>query len=165
MATKERIIKGGVHARTTAWTGQSPTTDKGPTEGIMRTQARRVQIVVADVVRGPSRNGEGVARGSVHLVLVLEAGGREVADGVGPRAGHLRERVDGRGRGRRHDVVWAAGVAAEGPVRVLGLLGAALGAGVGFRLGGLDVAFALELWDELLDDVDLEVVEDVYRQG
>jgi hypothetical protein len=125
----------------------------------MRTQARRVQIIVADVVRRPSGYGERVAPGSVDLVLVLEARGREVSDGAGLHAGHLREWV---GRRRTHVQV-RRGIAPDRPVGVLSLLGASLGAGVGFRLGGLDVAFALELGDEPLDDVDFEVVEDVWR--
>jgi hypothetical protein len=114
---------------------------------------------VADVVRRPSGYGERVAPGSVDLVLVLEARGWEVSDGAGLHAGHLREWV---GRRRTHVQV-RRGIAPDRPVGVLGLLGASLGAGVGFRLGGLDVAFALELGDELLDDVDFEVVEDVWR--
>lgn len=112
---------------------------------------------MADVVRRASGHGERVAPGSVNLVLVLEARGREISDGAGLHASHLRERVGRRGT----DVHVRRGIAPERPVGVLGLLGASLGAGVGFRLGGLDVAFALELGDELLDDVDFEVVEDV----
>lgn len=124
----------------------------------MRTQTRWVQIIVADIVWRASGHRERVARGSVNLIFVLEAGGRKVSDGAGLHAGHLRERV-----GRRRTHVHRRGIAPERPVGVLGLLGAPLGAGVGFRLGGLDVAFALEFGDELLDDIDFEVVEDVWR--
>lgn len=112
---------------------------------------------MTDVVRRASRHSERVAPGSVNLVLVLEPRGREVGDRAGLHAGHLRERVDRR----RTYIHVRRGIAPEWPVRVPGLLGASLGAGVGFRLGRLDVAFALELWDELLNDVDFEVVEDV----
>jgi hypothetical protein len=50
-------------------------------------------------------------------------------------------------------------------VRVVGVasfLGAAFGVGGRFGLGDLNIAFFLKLGDELLNNIDLEVVENIY---
>lgn len=143
-----------MHARSATGTRKAAASE-GAAEGIVGAQAWRVQVVVA-YVEGRAAGHDDAAWRAVHLVLVLEAGRREVGDGVGPGARHVRERV----YGWRRDIGVRVG-SAEGPVGVLGFLGAALGAGGGFGFGGLDVAFALELGNELLDNVDLEVVEDI----
>jgi hypothetical protein len=90
----------------------------------------------------------------VHLVLILKAGRREVAHWCRPWTSHLREWIRW---GLKRVWVWYR-IATERTVWVLSFLSTALGACISFGFSCLDIAFALEFWDELLNDVDLEVM-------
>lgn len=106
----------------------------------MGAETWRVEVISADAERRVGALGE--AERGVDLVLVFEAGGREVGDWAGTGRGGEGV-VDGVG------VAWLGAGVPEG-----------MGWGVGaVRAGGalgdrLDVAFCLEGGDELLDDVD-----------
>ena len=162
LACEERVVERRVHARGATGERQSATGNEGSPQRVVGPEARRVEVVVADVEGGAAVGEDDAgagARGPVHLVLVVEAGGREVADGgEGPWPGELGQRVWMRMRMRLLGLA-----AAEGAVRIARFLGAALGLSglLGIAVVDLDVALALELGNELLDDVDLQVMENI----
>lgn len=144
LSLEQRVVKRGVHtpeAPRSRESTSSGTANKRRAEGIVRPQTWRVKVVAADAERRVGLLGDAERR--VNLVLIFEAGGREVGDWAG--TGRSGEGVvDGVGMawlraGVREGVGWGVGALRAG--------------GFGLR-GGLDVAFCLEGGDELLDDVD-----------
>lgn len=134
------------------------TRDEGASKRIMRPQPGGVQVVVADVERVPAaRHGYRVAAGRpIDLIFILEPRRREVANwssrpGSGHRGKGPRRVIGNIGLDRR--IEWTLGVAP--------LLAAAFRTSRLLGVFCLDVAFALKLWDELLDDFDLEVIQQI----
>jgi hypothetical protein len=147
-----------MHTGATTRARQS-STNKGTAERIVRTKTRWVQVVVSNVVRRPTGHLKTTSWWPVHLVFVLKAWRRKVAYGVGSRTSHFGKWICWR---RRH--VWVRHrITTERSVWVLCFLGTALGACVILCLGSLYVSFALEFGNEFLNDVDLEIMENVYQ--
>jgi hypothetical protein len=124
-------------------------------------RVRRIQVVVSDAVRMPTRHLRTASwwSWSIHLVLVLKTWRREVAHGVRLGTSHL-----GKWDYRRRRHVWVRRrVTTEWSVWVLCFLSTALRACVVLCLSSLDIPFTLELRNEFLNDVDFEVMENIYK--